>query len=172
MDNGKDKSYLDQLVEYPALAIRKICEDSTCVGLIVNKSPDDVTYEDQDRVLDKNLFDYQDVDNTVQTTEAFIWAEIDIPDVQNRTVKNCELYITVSCHKNYMKLDPSSFPGFMGNRRDNLVRYIDKLLNNACGFGIGTLKLKSIKTLTNNNGFTAREMTYEVPDFNITGNVE
>lgn len=162
-----DKTYLDQMVEYPAKIISKIASDTQCLALILNKAPSDITEDDSDLVFDKFIFDYQYVDNTAQETGAFIWAEIEIPSVENRTIKDVRLYITVSCHKNYMKLNSDIFPGVMGNRRDNLVRYIDRLLNNAPNFGIGTLKLRSVATLSNNNGFTARELTYDVPDFNL-----
>lgn len=162
-----DKTYLDQMVEYPAKIISKIVSDAGCASLILNKSTSEITEDDVDLILDKYIFDYQYVDNTVQETGAFIWAEVEIPSVENRTIKDVRLYVTVSCHKNYMKLSSDVFPGVMGNRRDNLVRYIDRLLNNAPNFGIGTLALRSVTTLTNNNGFTARELTYDVPDFNL-----
>ena len=82
-------------------------------------------------------------------------------------IKNTKVYVTVACHKGYMPLDKKKFKGVIGNRRDNLVRYIDKVLNNSMFLGIGTLKLKSVATLQPINGFTVREITYEVPDFNI-----
>ena len=71
-----------------------------------------------------------------------------------------------------MKLPRQTFKGISGNRRDNLVRYIDKVLNNSDFLGIGTLKLNAVRTLSPINGFTAREITYEVPDFNVVNITE
>ena len=162
-----DKTYLDQLVEYPAKVISKIISDSECASLILNKPASEITEDDMDTILEKRIFDYQYVDDTTQESGAYIWVEIDIPSVENRTVKSVNLYVVISCHKNFMELSPSIYPGMMGNRRDNLVRYVDKLLNNSSDFGIGTLALQSVRSLANSNGFTAREITYSVPDFHL-----
>lgn len=161
------KTYLDQLVEYPAKIIQKIAEDRYCVGLLVNKRFDDITEDDYDAVLEGNIFDYQYVDETTQQSAAYVWVEAEVGYVSNAQIKDMKIYVTVACHKTYMKLDRSKFAGTIGNRKDNLVRYIDRLLNNTNLMGIGTLKLDSVKTLSPINGFTIREITYDVPDFNI-----
>jgi hypothetical protein len=66
-----------------------------------------------------------------------------------------------------MKLDRKIFRGVMGNRRDNLVRYIDRILNFSTIYGIGELGLGSMKTIAPRNDFVLREITYKIPDFNI-----
>ena len=76
-----------------------------------------------------------------------------------------KLYVTVVCHKHFMSIDPAKFPGMIGNRRDNIVRYADRLLSRSDIFGIGALKLESIKTMSAPVGYTARELTYSVSDF-------
>ena len=161
------KTYLDQLVDYPAKVISRISEDKYCVGLIVNKNFDQLTDEDFDKVLDENVFDYQYVDNTTQESAAYIWAEVDVDRVSSKQFKNLKLYVTVACHKSFMKLDGQKFKGMIGNRRDNIVRYVDRLLNNHMFVGLGLLKLESVKPLTSVNGFTAKELTYDIPDFHI-----
>lgn len=161
------KTYLDQLVEYPAKVITKIANDKYCTGLIVNKGFSDVTDADYDEVLENNIFNYQYVDETANETAAYVWVEADVNGVENHTIKNMRLYVTVACHKGYMKLNPSTFKGISGNRRDNLIRYIDKLLNNTDLMGIGKLRLVSVKTISPISGFTVKEITYAVPDFNI-----
>lgn len=161
------KTYLDQIVDYPSLVIQKISSDKHCVGLLLNKAFDSVDENDCDEVLERHIFDYQYVDETTQTSTAYIWVEMEVNDVSNTQIKNNRLYVTVSCHKEYMELDHKIFKGLSGNRRDNLTRYIDKLLNNAGGFGIGNLSLLSVRTLSPVNGFVGRELTYEMPDFNI-----
>jgi hypothetical protein len=123
--------------------------------------------DEADAVFDKNLFDYAYVDETTQETTAYVFAEAEVSHVENQTIKNMYLYITVVCHKQFMKLDPTVFKGYVGNRRDNLVRYIDAKLNNSDIFGIGCLSLKSVGTMPAPAGYTARELVYEVPDFNV-----
>lgn len=161
------KTYLDQLVEYPAKIIKKISEDKFCVALLTNKKISEVTEEDCDDVLDNYVYDYQYVDDTTQESRAYIWVDIEVNSVDNMQIKDIRAYITIACHKSFMKLDQEKFAGTIGNRKDNLVRYVDKLLNNSDIAGIGKLKLQAVKTLTPISGFAVRELTYEVPDFNI-----
>lgn len=163
-----DNTHLDELVEYPAKIIQRIGEDSTCIALLLNKNTKDVTEDDMDTVVNDNIFDYQYVNDTVKETAAFIMVEAEVPNVQNTQIKEMKVYITIACHKDYMKLNPSLFPGYMGNRRDNLVRYIDKLLNNQMIFGLGRLKLNYIKTMSSSNqDFTMRTLCYEISEFNV-----
>lgn len=161
------KTYLDQIVEYPAKVILRLAENKQCTGLILNKEFNSIDENDIDIVLEKYIKDYEYIDETTQETAAFIWVELEVSSVENKTIKGVRLYVTVSCHKNYMDLNPTTFKGIIGNRRDNLVRYIDKILNNSNLLGIGRLKLKSVRTISPINGFVAREITYEIPDFNI-----
>ena len=125
------KTYLDQIVDYPSKVILRISQDKQCVGFIVNKGFDKVTEEDMDVALEEHIMDYQYVDETTQETTAFVWVEMEVNQVANSKFKNTKLYVTVACHKNYMKLPRQIFKGISGNRRDNLVRYIDKVLNNS-----------------------------------------
>ena len=164
---AQTKTYMDELVEYPAKAIRLIGSDKNCVGLLINKPFYEVNDDDCDKALDDYIFSFQYIDNTTQEAVAYVWVEIDVPRVQNKTAKSVKLYVTVSCHKQYMKLDRKTFSGVIGNRRDNLVRNIDRLLNFSDIFGIGKLSLESIKTLSSPNDFTIRELAYSVPDFNL-----
>lgn len=101
------KTYLDQLVEYPAKVIQKISEDKQIISFIVNKELTRVTEDDFDAVLDGSIFSYQYIDDTVTTVGAFVWVEIDIPSVSNMHIKDAEIYVTVACHQKYMRLDLS-----------------------------------------------------------------
>lgn len=161
------KTYLDQVVDYPSKVILRLAEDKYCAGLILNKAFDSVTEVDIDEVLEKHIKDYQYVDETTQETAAYILVELDVARVDNRTIKDISLYVTVCCHKNYMALEPKVFKGVIGNRRDNLIRYADRVLNNSQFMGLGRLKLESLRTLQTVNGFTIRELRYSIPDFNI-----
>jgi len=161
------KTYLDEIVSYPQKAINLIGSSKECCGLLLNKRFDAITDNDHDDVFDRHLFTYQYVDNTTQTATAYVWAEVDIPNIQNQRIKDLRLYITVAAHKQFMNLDRRIHPGMAGNRRDNLVRHIDKLLNFQDIFGIGKLAIRSVKTVNAPNGFVIKEIEYEIPDFNF-----
>lgn len=161
------KTFLDQLVEYPSKVMMKIASSKECVGLLVNKSFENITEDDCDNALENNIYNYQYVNDTADEATAYVWIEADVNNVENQTIKNMRLYVTVACHKEYMKLNPSIFKGILGNRRDNLIRYIDQELNNTDIMGIGRLKLVSAKTMSPVSGFTVKELVYFVPDFNV-----
>jgi len=160
------QTYLDQIVRYPAEVIRLIGEDKYCVGLLTNKPFDSVTDDDKESAYDK-MFTYQYVNSTTTEVCAYVFCEIEIPRVENRTIKDVALYVTIACHKDYMQLDRKVFKGVIGNRRDNLVRFIDRLLNFSDIFGIGALSLRAVRTGTLSDKFTIRELEYRVPEFNM-----
>lgn len=148
--------------------IQSICQSKECIALLLNKDINQISEDDADNALDRYIKTYQYVDDTITESAAYIWVETDIPRVDNSTIKDMHLYVTVACSKDFMDIKKRIISGLAGNRRDNLVRYIDKVINGSDIFGIGKLKLTSMVTLTSSNqSFTTRELTYEVPDFNI-----
>ena len=160
-----DNTFLDELVEYPVKALREIGTDPTVVQLLTDKPDIDMNSAEADEIFDKYLFDYGYVDGTTSETAAYICVEAEMTKSQTSTMQDMKLYVTIMCHKQFMKIDATKFKGIIGNRRDNLVRYTDKLLNGADIFGIGGLTLLSARTIPAPTGFSAREMTYVVPDF-------
>ncbi len=159
------KTHLDQITDYPAKIMRRIAEDKFCTGLLLNKSFDEVNKEDVDFVLQKNIKDYQILDDTMKDLGAYVWVETDVERVENSTIKVMYLYVSVACHKDHMSLDGQLFNNIIGNRRDNIVRHVDKVLNNCESMGIGKLKIHSVKTVEPINGYAIRELIYEISDF-------
>ena len=165
-----DKTFLDPVVDYPAIALRAIGTDETVVKLLTNNPNIDMESDEADDVFDKYLYDYTYVDGTTTESEAYICAEVEVtvPRGENKaSFFNSVLYITIVCHNNFMKLDPTLFPGIGGNRRDNLVRYCDRLINGSDLFGVGKLTLKAVRSISAPIGFSVRELTYEVPSFKV-----
>jgi len=162
LDNGN----LCQITDYAAKIMQAISSDKTCVSLLLNKAANNITEDDEDKVLEERVFDYQYVDETTTTTSAYIWVETEVRKVQNKHIKDMDVFVTVACHKDFMKLNPSIYRGYAGNRKDNLIIAIDKLLNGSGDFGIGELSLRSCESIGGVNGYTAKQLRYEVPDFN------
>jgi len=163
-----EKTFLDPVIDYPALALRAIGTNETVAKLLTNNPNLDMESDEADDVFDKYLYDYAYVDDTTTESEAYICAEVEvsIPKGANKqSFFNSVLYITIVCHRNYMKLDPTLFPGIGGNRRDNLVRFCDDVINGSDLFGVGKLTLKSVRSLSAPVGFSIRELVYEVPSF-------
>lgn len=166
------KTFLDEIVEYPSKALQTISNNKECMALLLNKKLSELTEDDIDTAIDDYMFDYEYVDNTTTETAAYIWVEMDVPRVSNKHIKEAKLYITIACHKQFMKIKSNIISGVGGNRRDNLVRFVDKVLNGNDIFGIGVLALESVKSVSSSNTqFTCREMCYRVSDFNIKDNL-
>lgn len=163
-----DKTYIDELIDYPVKVAQKIGNSKEVIALLLNKSIKEINDNDIDDAFENYIYDYDYVDDTISESAAFVWIEAEIPSVSNRQIKNMRLYVTVACHKRFMDMNTGIISGLAGNRRDNLIRYIDKELNDSDIFGIGKLSLRSVKTMTSSNtSFSVRELCYEIPDFNI-----
>ena len=160
-----DKTFLDALVEYPVKALQKIGTDQTVVGLLTNNPSVDMDSDEADSVFEKYLFDYGYVDSTTSEAVAYICVEADLANIPSPTIKNMRLYVKIVCHKEFMTLDASKVTGMIGNRRDNLTRYVDKLLNGSDVFGIGKLTLTDCRAAPAPTGFAARELAYKVSEF-------
>lgn len=163
------KTYLDELVEYPAKVLRAIGTDKDVVSLLLDDWEVDMDSDEADSVFDKYLYDYLYVDNTSAESKAYICVEAELNKNNTTTMQDFRLYVTVICHKEYMKLDPRKCKGTMGNRRDNLVRAIDLVLDKFPFVGLGRLSLVTIRTVPSPAGFTTRELTYKVSDFRDNG---
>lgn len=164
-----DKTFLDELVEYPAKAVQRIGTDRTVVSLLLDDPNIDMDSDEADEVFDDYIFDYGYVDNAITEARAFVCVEAELIKTSTPTIQDFRLYITVYCHKKFMRIDSKRFPAIIGNRRDNLIRSIDKLINGTDIFGIGLLTLASAKTISSPTGFAARELAYAVTDFKGKG---
>lgn len=164
-----DNTFLNALVEYPVKALQRIGTNETVVKLLTNNPSIDMDSDEADAVFDKYLFDYGYVDSTTDEAEAYICVEAEMTRTSSPKMQEMKLYVTIVCHKRYMYIDTMKFKGIIGNRRDNLSRYVDILLNGSDVFGIGKLTLESARIAPAPAGFTARELTYVVSDFASKG---
>lgn len=153
------------IVTYPSTIIREFGQDKKIVSLLTNNPNIEINSDEADDVYDKYLFDYQYVDETTQEARSYICTEAEVIKQPGTEIVTMGVYIDIFCHKDFMPLDPKLFPGMIGNRRDNLVRYIDKVIKRQNLIGIGVPELVSIKSIPAPVGFTARELTYRTPDF-------
>lgn len=158
------KTHLDEIIDYNSEAINKIISSTEVMRLISNElnyNPDDEAAER----WEEHVNDHNWVDDTIQEVTAYVLIDSEMVKAPSGSVKTMALYVQVVCHKQYMKLDSDMFPGVKGNRRDNICREIDLLLNDSKDFGIGRLELTSATLANAPEGFTSRVLTYQVPDF-------
>lgn len=158
-------SHLDEIIDYKNNVINTIASSQPIVGLILDDPNINMERDKAYSVYDNNLFDYNYVDDTQMQASALIMVEVEVPRISTDTVKDMVLYVQVVVSKDYMTLKPSIFKGIKGNRRDNIVRQVDLLLDGSRGFGIGKLKLESVVIANVPDGYTSTMLTYTVPDF-------
>lgn len=155
-------SPLQDCIDFKAQVISRIVADQTIVGLLLNDPAIDL---DSDRAIDslaERIYDYDYIDRTVEDSHAFIMVEADMIGPSSGSFNNWELYVQIVCHKDYNALPAKVFKGVRGNRRDNLMCYVDKLLNGSNFIGVGKLELKAATTAMVPDSFTSKMLTYRV----------
>lgn len=162
---------LDTIVNYPRLILNKIASSEILRELITNKKKATIEdLEDTDGNY-KYMFDYDYVDDTTSEEKLYICLDVLPSNVENSHIMEMTIAINVICHKDYMQLDNKIFKGIKGNRRDNVIRYIDKILNGSNHFGIGRLELANVVPITVSKRYTGRALAYYVYDFNHKGEI-
>lgn len=157
-------SHVDELVDYNQLIVNRILSSQKVMALIANDPNLDLD-SDAAAEWEEHIIDHAWIDDTVQEAGAFVTVDVDVSNLESGVIKEMRVYVEVLVSKAYMKLSPSLFKGCKGNRRDNIVRQVDKLINGSYDFGIGKLDLVNIRTVTTANKFAGKLLTYEVYDF-------
>lgn len=158
-------SHIDEIIDYKKKIIDTLGSSQAVVGLILDDPNIDMGSDTAYSVFDDNLFDYNYVDATQTQASALIMVEVEVPRIPTDTVKDMMLYIQTVVSKDFMQLKSNVFNGVSGNRRDNITRQVDLLLNNSRDFGIGRLKLERVMIANVPDGYTSTMLTYSVPEF-------
>lgn len=158
------KTHIDQIINYTHEVISKIKSSKEVMGLIANNANIDLNDESSAQ-WESHIYDYDYIDDIPATAGAYIMVDTDVVKASSGTINDFEIYVQVVCSKEYMTLSPSIFKGVKGNRRDNIAREVDLLLNKSNDFGIGQLELSSARTATSPQGFTSKLLIYSIPDF-------
>ena len=158
------QTHIDQIIDYTQNIIVSLANSKEIVGLMVD-NPDPDIYGDDGELARSRMFDFFYVDETNLEAAAYILIESDIASLKTWTVKDMAISIKVLVNKTYMRLDNTKWKGVRGNRRDNILRQIDLLLNGRRDFGIGRLQLISCDTVKAPQAFAAKTLTYYMPDF-------
>ena len=155
---------LDEIVDYSHKIINKIILSPDVMRLIANTSDYDPNSDDAER-WEAHVNDRNWIEDTIQAPGAYILVDAELTKAPTGSIKNMTVSIQVVCEKSFMQLTNDIFPGIKGNRRDNICRQTDLLINGSRDFGIGRLNLVSATLASAPEGFTSRVLTYEVPDF-------
>lgn len=158
-------TYLDDLIEFKHSVIAELASSRDVVGLLLNNPYIDMESDAAYEITNTHIYDFDYVDHTVQRTDAYVMVDGEMMYPTSGSMNKWYLYVQVICEKTYNKLDHKIFKGVKGNRRDNLIRQIDVLLNGSDQFGIGKLELVKGNIATVPDSFTSYMLTYEIHDF-------
>lgn len=160
-----DTRPLDDMTLYKEAIIRKIAASQKVIGLLVNDPMIDMDSDEANDIIDRNIFDYDYIDRTVQRSDAYIMVDSELDYPTSGTMNQWRVYVQIVCAKTFNSMDHKIFKGVSGNRRDNLAQEIDALLNGERFIGIGDLELLSAAPATVPDTFTSMLLTYRVHDF-------
>lgn len=164
------KSHLDDLIDYKEKAIRSISESQKVLSLISNNPNIVVGSDEAENIITNNIFTFDYAPTTQQISTAIILIDSDMVRGTSPTMKRIELYVQVVVYKDFMNLQGQHFVGLKGNRRDNIVRFVDLLLSDK-DYGIGKLDLESAITANVPSDFTSKLLTYSTSDFRFDRNL-
>lgn len=160
-----EKTYLDDIIEFKYAVIKSITSSKKVMGLLLNDPNIDLDGDDALDALKNNIFDFDYVDRTIQRSDAFIMVDTEMVKPSSGSMNVWHVYIQIVSEKGYNALDKKIFKGVKGNRKDNIAREVDLLLNGRDDFGIGKLTLKSVSPSTVPESFTSTLLTYVISDF-------
>lgn len=160
-----EKTFLDDLINYKHQVIADLAESEEIVGLLLNDPKIDMQCECAYNIVGTKMFDYDYIDRTVQTNDAYLMVDAEMSNPTSGTMNQWWLYVQVVCTKAFNSLDPKVFRGVVGNRRDNLAKQIDLRLNGRRDLGIGKLELYSANPASVPDTFTSILLTYKIHDF-------
>lgn len=158
-------TYLDDLISYKENVIAALSQSQDVMGLLANNPNLDLESSEAEDIVERNIFDYDYIDGTLERHDAYVMVDDELVQPSSGTFNRWLLYVQVVCAKTFNDIDKKLFRGVKGNRRDNLARSIDVLLNGSRDYGVGKLVLMGVAPATVPDKFTSLLLTYEIRDF-------
>lgn len=152
---------LEELYDYKNLMMKKFCTDEDVVKIVTNN--EDAAVPNHDLPYTQ-IYPFEYVPETVDEGKTFICFDVDIVSVPNKTFYLPVLYVWIFTHKSRFRMSNGG-----GLTLDRLAVAVNNLLNGSRYFGLGELKLDSIRRFEPITDFRGRTLTYYSKDFNRPG---
>ncbi len=159
------KTYIDELIDYKNKIVRKLGNSQEVIGLILNDPNIDLDSDEALAVVGKDILDHSYCEDTLIDVRALIFVEASVIKSTSTEMRRDEIDVHIIVDRHYMPLDPKLFKGVRGNRRDNLARQINQLLQESNDFGVGLLTLISCTPFVVPKGYSGLLLTYRTNDF-------
>ncbi len=147
---------LDELYDYKNQLIGDMLTREDIVKLI----RDDLPMERAKELVYTQVFPFEYIPQTVQEGHTFICCDVDIDTVFSQTYLSAPLYIWVFTHRSRMKLPEG------GVRTDKLASLIADAINGSFNYGLGRLKLHTVKRFAPMEDFQGKVLIFKADDFN------
>ena len=115
--------------------------------------------------MGRDILDHSYCDDTLINVRALIFVEAAVIKSVTTQMRRDEIDIHIIVDRQYMALDPQKYKGVRGNRRDNLARQINQLLQESNDFGIGSLTLITCEPFVVPKGYSGLLLRYRTADF-------
>lgn len=148
---------LEELYDYKNRLMADICKNDEIVRLVTGNPEAAVPNH---ALPYTQIYPYEMVPETVSVAKTFVCFDVDIPDVQNKTVLTPVIYLWVFTHKSRLRADGG------GVLLDKIVMALDKMLNGNRFYSLGTLDLKSVYRFMPADDYRGKVMTFTATDFN------
>jgi len=150
--------YLDEFPVYKNQVMEDLLTDEKIVKLI----DEDVSLEDAGSLVYTRVFPYEYVPETSEHGVTYICCDVDLArdDYTNKTTYTPVLYIWVFTHKSLLRLPEG------GVRTDELVCEIAKKLNGSREYGMGELKLMTVKRFAPMMDYQGKAMMFVTREWN------
>lgn len=127
---------------------------------IVRLINEDVNFENAKSLVYTQVFPCEYVPETAQTGKTYICCDVDISEVFNKTYYEPVLYIWIFTHRSQLWLPEG------GVRVDKLCAEICKAINGSRFYGLGELKLESVKRFAPMTDYQGKVLTFTMKEFN------
>lgn len=148
---------LDELFDYKNKLMEELCKNENIVRMITNNDEAEVPSHNLPYT---QIFPFEYVPETADDGKSYICFDVDIMRVPNRTIYLPVIYIWIYSHKSRLRLSKG------GLLLDEVSKEIDKMLNGSRFYGMGELKLNSVRRFAPITDYLGRTLTYHTVDFN------
>ena len=138
----------------------QLMEDLLTTESIVKLLDGNISLKDAPKLAYTQVFPYEYIPETVETSETFICFDVDIQESLNKTFLSPTLYVWVFSHKSRLRLAEG------GVQPDKLASEIAKKINGSRFYGLGELELYSVRRFAPVTDYQGKVMTFRMKEWN------
>lgn len=149
--------YLEEFYDYKNLLMKQLCSNPDIVKLVTGN---------EDAVVPNHglpysqIYPYEYIPETVNEGKTFICYDTDIASVPNKTIYLPVVYVWVFTHKSNLRYKDG------GCILDKLAVVVNDMMNKSRYYGLGELKLDSVRRFQPITDYLGRVLTYHTKEFN------